>query len=204
MNSKTKDLALLQVVYIFIIPILLMYFNIIPKSFRLETLAMTVLLMIGIMIHKKWSKDRFGVHTKINLKGIVLYSAFVIAGVSSVMFFANKLGFEPAPFWWHNTRFLALFIPLSVLQEIAYRGFLMPTLHDIFPDHTTVILVNAGLFTLLHIIYPEPSIMLPLAFAGGLGFAALYEWYPNLFLVSVAHTILNFVAVLYGFFSLAS
>ena len=69
---------------------------------------------------------------------------------------------------------------------------------------TAVIVWNALLFAGLHIIYPDLAISLPLIFAGGLGFASLYYVYPNLFLVSASHVVLNFFALLYCFFSFTS
>lgn len=197
-------MALLEVVYIFIIPVLLIYYGVIPMNYRIPTLIAITVFLIGIMIESKWTKAQIGLSTKITTKAIILYSVFTIVGVWSIVIFGKELGYTPLENWQTNTRFLAFFIPLSVLQEIAFRGFLIPRLHQIFTDHTTVVLVNAGLFTILHIIYPEPNLMLPLAFAGGLGFAALYEFYPNIILVSISHTILNFFAVLYGFFSIIS
>ena len=80
----------------------------------------------------------------------------------------------------------------------------MPHLRSIFKDAITVILVNAGLFAMLHLFYPEPALVLPLAFIGGLGFATLYYVYPNFWLSSFAHIIFNFVAVSAGFFVVVS
>jgi membrane protease YdiL (CAAX protease family) len=98
-------------------------------------------------------------------------------------------------------RLIVFFIPVSVFQEIVYRGFLMPRLGSILKNNVQVVFVNALLFALLHIIYPRPEIMLSLAFVSGLVFAVLYQKYPNIVLISITHAILNFVAVMFGFFT---
>ena len=52
----------------------------------------------------------------------------------------------------------------------------------------------------LHSIFPNPTIGLPIAFIGGLGFALMYMKYPSLLLIIISHSIINFFVVLYGFF----
>jgi membrane protease YdiL (CAAX protease family) len=87
-----------------------------------------------------------------------------------------------------------------LLQEIAYRGFLFPKLQELSQKWWVVIGANTVLFTFLHIIYPIPGIMLPVAFFSGLALSIMYRYYPNLILISLAHAVLNFIAVLHGFF----
>jgi membrane protease YdiL (CAAX protease family) len=86
------------------------------------------------------------------------------------------------------------------LQEIAYRGFLFPKLKELTNSWLVIIFVNTILFTILHAIYPMPGLMLPVAFISGLALAVMYRFYPNLILISLSHAILNFIAVLHGFF----
>ena len=64
----------------------------------------------------------------------------------------------------------------------------------------SVIILNTLLFTLIHIIYPMPEIMIPVAVISGFAFALMYRYFPNLILISLSHAVLNFVAILYGFF----
>jgi membrane protease YdiL (CAAX protease family) len=104
--------------------------------------------------------------------------------------------------WWENARFLALFIPISVLQEIIFRGILMHMLKRAFQSIPFIIILNASLFALIHIIYLNTSIIMPLTFIGGLGFAWMYHKYPNLIMISISHTVLNFTAMILGFFVL--
>jgi membrane protease YdiL (CAAX protease family) len=203
-DQKTKDKALLQIVYLFILPVLLIYFNIIPAQFRVQLLAIVALVTVFIMIREKWDTVKIGLFKRYSIGTIILYSLFTVIGLWWLLHFAREFGFHPENNWWRNERFLLLFIPLSILQEVLYRMFLIPKLKELFETRMTVVLVNAALFTLLHIIYPEPALMLPLAFAGGLGFAALYLYRPNIVLISITHIILNFVAVLLGFFTFAS
>ena len=96
--------------------------------------------------------------------------------------------------------FLLLFIPISVLQEIIFRGVLMNFLIKAFSNPIFIIGLNAAVFAFMHVIYLNSVFVLPFTFIAGIGFAWMYLKYKNLILISVAHTILNFVAVAMGFF----
>jgi membrane protease YdiL (CAAX protease family) len=84
-----------------------------------------------------------------------------------------------------------LSIPLSILQEIIFRGYGMHKLKTIFKDPATVIILNSVFFALFHLLVPERLIIAPLSFFVGLAFATVYYYYPNLFLVSLVHVIVN-------------
>lgn len=90
---------------------------------------------------------------------------------------------------------LWLVVPISVGQELIFRGWLMPTLKKRIHNLVRVILINAALFSLAHFVLPFPEIVVPGAFAIGLGFAAIYYFYPNLVLISLSHTLLNLLSV---------
>lgn len=90
---------------------------------------------------------------------------------------------------------LWLVIPLSVIQEIFFRGYLMAVLKKNFRSIYVVIFLNTILFTLMHLVFPYPEIVLPGAFVAGIGFAITYYFYPNLFLVSIVHVLLNFLII---------
>ena len=92
------------------------------------------------------------------------------------------------------------FLPSSFFQEFAFRSFLIPRLKIIFNNNYYVIFINAILFTLMHIIYFNLGIVIPLVFVAGIFLAWLYSKYPNLILISLVHSVLNITAVLLGFF----
>lgn len=196
---QKRERTLIQVFYIFVLPVLFLYFDIIPESFRVPVLLTLCGLMYAIIRHERWPKKKLGIQ-KVNHQWIAPYMLFTIAGVVVLISLARELGYAPAFMWWKNLHFVLLFVPVSVFQEFAFRGFLTPLLKELRFTPTTVVIISAVLFTLIHIIYPPLHIAVPLALLGGVAFALIYERYPNLFLISIAHIILNFVAVLYGFF----
>ena len=197
-------MAIYQVLLIFVLPIALLYFNIIGKDWRILILLLVTVVIYGIIRREGWREESLGLHLHNLRRSAGPYLLFTLAGVGLLMWLADHLGYRPLAEFWKNPHFIFLFLPVSFFQEFAYRGFLMPLLARIFERRTMVLFVNAALFSFLHIIYPHPEIMLPVSFVGGLAFAWIYDAHPNLLAVSVAHSILNYVAVLYGFFYIAS
>ena len=194
-------IALTQIVFIFILPVLLLYTGIIPVKYRFLVLVLASLVIFAITIQEHWTPAKLGIRADNFVKSIIPYLIFTILGVLVIYFFAKFLGRSPVNEWWTKSHFVYIFIPISIFQEFAFRAFLMPKLESLFLSAITLILVNALLFAFLHIIYPHPSLNLPFGFIAGVGFATMYYFYPNLILISISHSVLNFFAVFYSFFS---
>ncbi len=198
--QQDKELILYQIFFIFILPIALLVFGIVPLSWRMVVLCVAMLFMYGVIQKEKISDEAMGLSKKTFRKSLIPYLLFTLLGAFIFVRLSDVLAIDPDIVWWKHIHFLFLFIPVSLLQEIAYRGFLFPKLRGLSPKWWFVIAANTVLFTFLHIIYPTPGIMLPVAFFSGLALSLMYRYYPNLLLISFAHAVLNFIAVLHGFF----
>ena len=199
---REKELVIVQILYLYIVPILLLFYGVVPGEFRVTMLFFVSLLLYGIIKRSGWTYADMGLQKKF-LKDFFPYFIFTVVGVISLFLLSeafpqieNRQVYE----WWEDVRFLLLFIPISVLQEIVFRGILMRMLIKAFNNVPFIILLNASLFALIHIIYINTDIILPLTFIGGLGFALMYYKYPNLIMISISHTIMNFTAMILGFF----
>jgi membrane protease YdiL (CAAX protease family) len=195
-----KELAYAQIFFIFIFPVALLIFGVIPVSWRMLMLCSSMLLMYGIIAHEKMSDAACGITKKNLLHSIFAYSVFILLGIGVLEFLSDFWDLNGVSVWYKSPHLLFLFLPVSLLQEIAYRGFLFPKLAVITHKKWVLILLNTILFTLIHTIYPRPEVMVPFAFVIGLAFALMYDRYPNLILISIAHSVLNFYAILHGFF----
>ncbi len=202
-ENKTHDreVVWLQILYLFIVPTLLLYFRVIPDNLRFLMLLGVCLLLLGIVWHARWTYDDMGlIHDW--KKYFSIYGLFTIGGVLFLFWLATIVPHEPFLDWWENKKFLLLFIPISVLQEVVFRGILMNMLVRAFTNPYLIIFVNASVFALIHVIYINAVFVLPLTFIAGVAFAWAYYKYKNLILISVAHTVLNFTAIILGFFVL--
>ena len=199
-NTKTeKEIVFLQILYLFVIPVLLLYFKVLSNNWRFMMLFIVALLLLGIIRYDKWSFSDLGIE-KNYLKDIKPYAMLTVGGVLFLVWLAEIVPHSPFLKWWENMRFLLLFIPLSVFQEIIFRGVLMNMLRRTFTSTIFIIVLNAGLFAMMHVIYLNSIFVLPMTFIAGIAFAWIYYQYKNLILISISHTVLNFVAMILGFF----
>jgi membrane protease YdiL (CAAX protease family) len=200
MNSKKeRQLVWVYVFYLFVLPVLLLYFNIIHENLRVVLLIIVAMLLIGIIRKEKWSFEDAGIK-----KDFILdfwpYALFTIGGALFLFWLSKIAPHEPLANWWSNYKFLLLFIPISVLQEVIFRGILMKFMTRAFSNPVFIVSFNALIFAFMHVIYLNSIFVLPFTFIAGIGFAWIYLKYKNLILVSISHTILNFIAVALGFF----
>ncbi len=199
-NIPSKRLILVQIFIIFILPVFLIYFHILPIAWRMVVLAVNSLIIYGIIRKEEWTFEEMGLRHDNFKKAIPFYLSFLTIGVLGLFLISHKLNIPDLDVRSYIIRTWIFFIPVSVFQEFAFRSFLIPMLKKLYSNDYVIIFFNAILFTLLHIIFPNLGIGLPLAFVSGIFFAWLYIKYPNLVLVSLTHSVLNLVAVLLGFF----
>ncbi len=200
-NIKTKTWEIyLQIFTVFVIPIILINTGIIPIQYRVWTMGILVAILLSILIKEKWTWHMLGLKNKTLKKYLLPYIIFTGIGVIFIIVFGEKTGQEEIARWWTYHHFIYGFFLVSLLQEVAYRGYLIPALGKITNKPLTIVMVNTLLFTFLHTIFPNPMLGLPLAFVGGVGFSLMYLRFPNLPLIVLSHAVLNFVIVLYGFF----
>jgi membrane protease YdiL (CAAX protease family) len=141
--------------------------------------------------------SEFGIRTDNLKKSFLPYT--ILAVVLSLGLIVSLRLFGQSMMSVYNTLYPSFWIsiPISILQEIVFRGFGMYQLKKMFNKPIVVIVLNSIIFSLFHLLTPESLIFVPVSFITGLGFAAVYYYYPNLFLVSAVHTIVNFIPVLF-------
>lgn len=203
MTTSRQVRVLFEIIFLFIFPPLLIYLHIIPKSIWFVALLIMFLIIPSIVIKEKWSLKSLGIRLDNISSGLLPYTIFTILGVLVMISIAQIVKSGTVENWWQDAHFQFLFLPISFIQEFAYRSFLIPRLKNFTRSPFLIIFLNAILFSLLHIFYPNPMVNLPLTFVAGLGFAALYYRYPNLILITISHCILNFLAVYYCFVGFA-
>ena len=195
-----REEAFVIIFYIFIIPILLLYFNFIPIELRYLLMTVACILIYSIVKHKQWSPKQLGMSTP-DKASIIAYTFSTLIMVIILLFTVHVVHqTPPIDKWWSNPRIVLLFIPPSFLQEFCFRSFLFPLLEKAFTLPTLMILINTLLFAFLHIIYQPLGISISLSLVSGLFFAIMYYVYPNFWLIGISHSLLNLIAVVFGFF----
>lgn len=196
---KEKELVWVQILYLYIAPVIFLYFGIIPGTYRIIMLFSIALLMYGIIKRSHWTYGDMGFRKDFWIDSGP-YLLFTVCGVGFLLWLSSVVPHEPFLEWWENKKFLLLFVPISVLQEVIFRGILMHMERKVFTNRMFIITLNALVFAFIHVIYLNSIFVLPLTFIGGVAFAWIYYEKPNLILISLAHTVLNFTAMILGFF----
>lgn len=86
-----------------------------------------------------------------------------------------------------------IFIFQALLEEILFRGYLMPFFSKIIGIKFTIILLSF-LFTCIHLFNPNLDIIgLANVFLAGVTFSLIYYYTGNLWLAGAMHTLWNFI-----------
>ena len=86
-----------------------------------------------------------------------------------------------------------IFIFQGLLEEILFRGYLMPFFSKVIGIKFTIILLSF-LFTCIHLFNPNLDIIgLANVFLAGVTFSLIYYYTGNLWIVGAMHTLWNFI-----------
>ncbi len=198
--NKIQIKTATQIGTLFVLPVLLILFGVIPVQYRFFVLLAITILVIAVIVIEKWSLENLGIRLDNIKKSALWYLIFTVFATVAIIVLARLLN--------HNTQniignihFQYMFIVLSFLQEFLFRSFLIPKLKLLTASPTLIIITNGLLFGFIHVIFPNPLSLFIFSSLLGAGFAAVYFYRPNLILATVAHSIINFVAVFYCFAS---
>lgn len=198
MKLKTKTAT--QIGTLFVLPVILFYFSSIPIQYNLLVLLAVTLIVIGIIIAEKWSLKELGIRLDNIKKSASWYLLLVVFAIVAIVVLARLLNHSTQNIF-ANVHFQYIFVIISFLQEFLFRSFLIPKLKLLTASPTLVIVSSGVLFGLIHIIFANPLSLFALSSLLGVGFAYVYYFRPNLILATIAHSIINFVAVFYCFAS---
>lgn len=95
----------------------------------------------------------------------------------------------------HQLLFVFTIITAGVVEELIFRGYLLPRLAKLFKNTFLAVLVTSALFGLLHLGYGNISQVIG-PFWMGLVFAAFYVEYRNIKALIIFHTTWDLVSVM--------
>lgn len=200
-TMKKKEVkTVFQIGTFFVLPVLLIIFGIIPVQYRFFVLLAITILVIAVIIIEKWTLKKLGIRLDNIKKGVSWYLALTVFATVAIVVLARLFNHNTQNIF-DNIYFQYGFIILSFLQEFLFRSFLVPKLEVLMASPILIIISNGLLFGFIHIIFPNPLSLFLLSSLLGVGFAVVYFYRPNLILATIAHSIINFVAVFYCFAS---
>lgn len=184
---------------IYILPFALVAGGVVPVEFRRWLYVLAGVVALGVAWRVGLSLRSLGIRWDNVRIAWLPYAVFAVVGIPAIVAVALADGRHVREAWWTQAHFQGIFIPVSLAQELFYRSILIPLLALLTNRRWVIILANATLFAFLHIIFPDPVVVLPLTFLAGLVFAALWLRWPNLWLASAAHVVLNVAFTLFCF-----
>jgi membrane protease YdiL (CAAX protease family) len=188
--------------FIYFLPVFLLWRGWLPTKSKILVLSFFTVLVIGLTAYFGFNWQDLGLRTDNLTSTFWPYTLFTLAGLALIRLLAWLKKHSMDANWRKDRHFQFLFLPISFFQEFIYRGFFWPlALLALADNFWLVVLTNTLVFTWLHILYPDKLFSLSFACLAGLGFAVMYWFFPNLILISLSHAVLNFAAVLYGFFN---
>jgi|SRR3989344_371520 len=192
---------LIQIILLFILPILLLRFHLIKPKYRFFVFIIVFFAILTIVISQQWSASDLGLRVD-NLKSAIIpYGVFTILGIFGIFFYAHRLDRKTTKEWWAYWHFQWGFLILAFLQQFVFQGFLIHQLQVLSINSGFIVIIVGFLYSFMHIIFDSFRAGIPLLIVAGIAFSSLYLLYPNLIIATLSHALLNFFAVLYGFFS---
>ncbi|HEY4478095.1 MAG TPA: CPBP family glutamic-type intramembrane protease [Candidatus Paceibacterota bacterium] len=200
LSHPGRSIVLTQIVFIFILPILLLYFGVISQEAKFFLLAASSLIIYSIVRVEKWTHHDLGLRTDNIKSGWPYYAASSLLLIVALLMFDHYFVTSNTLTLRTIIQRLVFFIPMSVFQEFAFSVFLLQRLAILLNKKSLVILASALVFSFMHIIYDVPPLVIVFSFFGSMLSSMVYLYKPNFLLVCIAHSAVNITAVMLGFF----
>jgi len=134
-------ISLIQIILLFVIPVLLLYFKVIKYKYKIHILSLISLVTLLIIVFENWNFEKLGLRIDNIQIAFIPYAIFTLLGVVVLFLIAKLLKATPEENFWRDNHFIYGFIILSLLQEFLFRGFLIPKLAVFFHFDFITILI---------------------------------------------------------------
>lgn len=93
-TKREKEIVLAQILFLYVLPVLLLYFGLISDNLRVVMLLGVVLLLLGIIKYANWTYSDMGI-TRDFMEDIFPHVLFIIGGVGFLVWLAQVVPHEP-------------------------------------------------------------------------------------------------------------
>lgn len=185
--------------FFYALPILLLYFDVIPFRAYYAILLLMGLVLAAYSIQQGISAEELG-FVRRNLVPALLYAVpFTVFGIILIVLASKfnlyrKVGTETVV--WYYFFYLLVSAPV---QEFIFRSLMLHELKMFFRGNKVVlILLSALLFALAHIFFHSLGV-LAATFVAGVIWAWIFEHRPNFWAIWISHATLGAVAIAFHF-----
>lgn len=199
-RNTLRTWRIIEFILISLFPVSIITFGLAPSVYHYAVILLVTMYTSGVVLYRKWTRFDLGmrIDTLIFWKQYLFWTIIATIAIIVIHHVLNM----PDIVWKRGMLIKLVFISLalSCIQEFLYRGYLFRLFQDITHHMGWVVILNIAVFTYMHTMFPHLKIVIPLTAAGGILFAVLYNKYPNVYLVSGMHFVLNFTVLYLGFF----
>jgi membrane protease YdiL (CAAX protease family) len=131
----------------------------------------------------------------------ILLSIFIIVGILSKIegYYgwsnSDKLKSMLHLLWQHKLLLLFTTLSAAIIEELLFRGYLMPRLQILLKKTYLAVIISSLLFGLVHYSYGNFSAIIN-ALIIGLIFAYHYQKYRNIKVLIICHFLIDFISIL--------
>ena len=180
------------------LPVLLLWSGLIPFAYRFYILPAVLAFYIACSFFRGYHLDELG-FTTANLIHSLRWNLLLCLFGTFGLYLVYTLGFIRS----NHTHYLpwiyaAYIFFLAPVQELIFRGILFAEMKkNQITDKRLILLISTCSFCFLHIIYRHPP-MLVISAACGLLWGIIFLKWPNIWGVSLSHSLLGALAMFLG------
>ena len=189
---------LLLLVFTFYAPSTLIWTEIIPFEYRFYAFFCVLAGFSLYCLRKRYSLYELGFRTD-NLRGSLTWNLLFCALGAVGLYATYKAGIlRPNNPTYLPFMYIFYIFFLGPIQEVIFRGILFAEMKRIgLADHRWMVLVSTLSFCFLHIIYNHPPLLI-ITLVSGLTWGIIFAKRPNIYGISLSHSLLGALAMLLG------
>ena len=179
-------------------PSALIWSEIIPFAYRFYALFSVLAGFSLYGLRRRYSLFELGFRTD-NLRGSLTWNLlFCVIGAVGLYATAKAGILRPNNPTYIPATYLFYIFFLAPVQEVIFRGILFAEMKRIgLADPRWMILLSTLSFCFLHIIYNHPPLLI-ITFISGLGWGMIFAKRPNIWGISLSHSLLGALAMYLG------
>ena len=181
----------------YILPVLLVFLEIIPFSWRFYVLILAAIMVVAIAYLYRFSPVELGFtnnNSEKSLQAIAL-PTLIFTGLMFIYYLTHGSRLDNSAYQW---LFYLFFVAISSpIQEFLYRGFLFAIFKRAKFTTWVQIILSTLLYSFVHLIYRDiPTLVF--TFIIGIIWGWNYAKFGNLYSVIISHSLLGAIAILVG------
>lgn len=194
---QERQKVILIVFLIYILPVLLVFLEVIPFSWRFYVLIFAAIVVVAIAYLYQFSPVELG-FTNHNLKKsltAISLPTLIFTGFMFIYYLTHGSRLDNSAYQW---LFYLFFVGVSSpIQEFLYRGFLFAIFKREKFATWVQIVFSTLLYSFIHLIYKDiPTLVFTLII--GIIWGWNYAKFRNLYSIIISHSLLGAIAILVG------